>query len=161
MYNVRMQNQLIKLNTAMLLVVLSACASPPGGIPATYVPMETYAGLDCEHIQLELERNAEETGELQYTLQDKANVDAAQMSIGIFFFPTLLFLEGGDGKDAKKYARLKGERRALAGQVSKKSCPIDLNETDMTLTGEVCRNNAKTGQNECLPTIGRRIPLLQ
>jgi len=161
MYNADMRNLFIKLNAAVLLVALAACASPPQEIPATYVPMKTYADLDCQQIQVELERNAEETGELQYTLQDKANVDAAQMSIGIFFFPTLLFLEGGDGADAKQYARLKGQRRSLAGQVAKKNCAIDLNETDMTLTGEVCRPRSETGKRECLPTIGRRVPLFK
>lgn len=146
---------------AFLMAILGACASPPEDIPATYVSMKSYAGLDCAQIEAELESNAVEISELQFVLKDKANVDAAQMGIGVVFFPTLLFLEGGDGEDAKQYARLKGERRALAGQVSKKSCPIDLNETDMTLAAEACRKNAEAGEKECPPAIVRRIPLLQ
>ncbi|MBC8267467.1 MAG: hypothetical protein H8E36_01830 [Rhodospirillaceae bacterium] len=125
------------------------------------MPTKTYADLSCKQIETKLESNAVETGKLQFILQDKANVDASQMGVGIFFFPTLLFLEGGDGEDAKRYARLKGERRALAGQVAHKNCPINLNDTDMTLRKEVCRNIPDTDQMECLPTIGRRIPQFQ
>ncbi|NQU56347.1 MAG: hypothetical protein HQ513_03870 [Rhodospirillales bacterium] len=161
MYNDRMEKMSFIPSAFLLLVMLTACASPPAEIPAAYVPMKTYAALACEQIQAELESNAEETSLLQFSLQDKANIDAAQMGIGFIFFPTLLFLEGGDGKDARQYAQLKGERRALAGQVAKKSCPIDLNDTDLTLASEACRNNTNAGQEECPPAIVRRIPLLQ
>ena len=147
-----------KFHAVMSLVLIGACASPPTEIPAAFVPTKTYAGLSCEQIETKLESNAVETGKLQFILQDKANVDASQMSIGIFFFPTLLFLEGGDGKEAKLYARLKGERRALAGQVAQKNCPINLNDTDMTLTDEVCRPIPDSNLMECIPIIGRRVP---
>lgn len=156
-----MTRKLTKFFAAMLPALLMACASPPEDIPAVYVPMKTYAGLDCGKIGEKLESNAEETSQLQFILKDKSNVDAAQMGIGVILWPTLLFLEGGDGEDAKQYAQLKGERRALAGQVVKKDCPIDLDDTDVTLAWENCRKNAETGKNECPPAIVRRIPLLQ
>jgi hypothetical protein len=153
-----MQRLFMKLYGVILLVLLGACASPPTDIPAAYVPMKTYADLNCQQIETKLESNAVEIGKLQFILQDKANVDASQMGIGIFFFPTLLFLEGGDGEEAKRYARLKGERRALAGQVAQKNCPINLNDTDMTLTDEVCRPIPDSNLMECIPIIGRRVP---
>lgn len=112
--------------------------------------------MDCPQIEAELETNAGEISELQFVLKDKANVDAAQMGIGMIFFPTLLFLEGGDGEEAKQYSRLKGERRALVRQVAKKNCLIDLSETDMAAANETCPEGKK-----CPPALVRRIPLLQ
>lgn len=161
MYNAGMKRIRNTFAATMLPALFGACASPPEEIPAAFVPMKTYAGLDRRQIGEELESNAEETGQLQFILRNKANVDAAQMGIGVIFFPTLLFLEGGDGKDARRYARLKGERRALAAQVAKKSCPIDLGDTELTLAWQACRKNAEAGGKECPPAIVRRIPLLQ
>jgi len=161
MYNVGMKkNRFISL-VILLAAGLGACASPPEDIPATYVSMKTYAGLTCEQIEAELESNAEKTSELQFILKDKADVDAAQMGIGVIFFPTLLFLEGGSGEEAKEFARLKGARRALSGQVGKQDCAIDLNDTDVTLAAEACRDNAQHGGKECPPAIVRRVPLLR
>ena len=47
----------------------------------------------------------------------------AQMGVGlVLFWPTLFFLEGGDGAEAAEYARLKGERDALEQAYTQKKC---------------------------------------
>lgn len=138
------------------LALVTACASPPDQIPATYVSGRTYAAMDCTQLEGALEANAERAGELRFQLQDKANVDATQAGIGVIFWPTLLFLEGGDGDDAKEYARLKGERKALVAAVRDKACPIDLDKTDMT--ADAC--DPKRGE-KCPSALARRIPALR
>lgn len=138
------------------LLLLAACASPPDQIPATYVSGKAYTALGCPELESALETNAERAGELRFQLQDKANIDATQAGIGVIFFPTLLFLEGGDGDDAKEYARLKGERKALVAAVRDKGCPIDLERTDMTAAACDARRGEK-----CPPAFVQRIPALR
>lgn len=138
------------------IAVLAACASPPDQIPATYVSGRAYAAMDCPQLDDALEANAQRAGELRFQLQNKANVDATQAGIGVVIWPLFLFLEGGDGDDAKEYARLKGERGALVAAVRDKGCPIDLDKTDMTAAA--C--DPKRGET-CPPALARRIPALR
>jgi len=54
------------------------------------------------------------SGELYNSLKSESSKDTAQMTVGlILFWPTLFFLEGGDGPEAAEYARLKGQYEAL------------------------------------------------
>ncbi len=63
---------------------------------------------------------------LHAQLKSTADADAAQMGIGlVLFWPTLLFLEGGDGPEAQEYARLKGERDAIEAVSIRKKCGIE------------------------------------
>jgi len=75
---------------------------------------------------MELDRVERRTGELQASLKETADNDAAQMAVGlIILWPTLFFLEGGDGPQAQEYARLKGERDALEKVAVQKSCVVN------------------------------------
>ncbi len=48
------------------------------------------------------------------------------MGVGlVLFWPTLFFLEGGDGPEAAEYARLKGERDAIEKVSIQKKCAIE------------------------------------
>lgn len=62
---------------------------------------------------------------LYANLKKTADNDSMQMAVGmILFWPTLFFLEGGDGLEATEYARLKGEREALEKVAIEKKCDI-------------------------------------
>ena len=51
------------------------------------------------------------------------------MGVGlILFWPTLFFLEGGDGPEAAEYARMKGEIDALETISIQKNCGIKFPE---------------------------------
>jgi len=139
-----------------LATLLSACASPPDDIPATYVSDRPFRSQDCAQLDDALEKNAEQAGSLRFDLHNKANVDAAQTGIALIFLPTLLFLEGGDGEDAQEYARLKGERKALAAVVRDKGCDIDLEKTDVT--AKAC--DPARGE-KCHPALLQRIHRLK
>ncbi len=70
-------------------------------------------------------RISNRTNELYGQLEKKADNDGAQMAVGlILFWPTLFFLEGGDGAQASEYAKLKGERQAVEHQAILKECSI-------------------------------------
>lgn len=104
-------------------VFLSACASNPENIAKTYISPLQYSQYDCRQISQELANVNNRATDLKAALGQKADNDAAQMGVGlILFWPTLFFLEGGDGPEAAEYARLKGQRVALDQAAIQKRC---------------------------------------
>lgn len=97
-----------------LVGTLIGCASSPDKMQTTYISPIQYQSYDCNQISVELDRVSRRTNELYGTLKKEAGKDTAQMAIGLLlFWPTLFFLEGGDGPQAAEYSRLKGEYEAL------------------------------------------------
>lgn len=104
-------------------VTLAGCASQPNDIQTSYVSDSQYQNHDCDQLGLEAGRVETRAAELHGQLKDTADRDAAQMGVGlVLFWPTLFFLEGGDGVQANEYARLKGEREAIERTSIQKKC---------------------------------------
>ena len=102
---------------------LAACATSPDKISTAYVSTLKYEAYNCRQIALEMDNVTRRTTQLYVNLEKAADTDAAQMGIGlILFWPTLFFLEGGDGPQAAEYAQLKGEFRALETVSVQKEC---------------------------------------
>lgn len=102
---------------------LLGCASQPEDIATVYVSPIQYQNFSCSQIATEIQRVTRRASELEGTLQETADNDAGQMGVGLLlFWPTLFFLEGGDGPQAQEYARLKGERDALEQSAIQKNC---------------------------------------
>ena len=110
----------------VILVILTGCASQPEDISSQYVSTLQYKDYDCDQLAGEATRISRRANELHGSLEETANNDAAQMGVGlILFWPTLFFLEGGDGAQAQEYGRLKGERDAIEKISVQKKCEID------------------------------------
>lgn len=110
----------------VLVAILSGCASQPEDISTQYVSTLQYKDYDCAQLTGEAARVSRRASELHGSLEKTANNDAAQMGVGlILFWPTLFFLEGGDGAQAQEYSRLKGERDAIEQVSVQKKCEID------------------------------------
>lgn len=110
-----------------LVGTLIGCASSPDKMQTTYISPIQYQSYDCDQISVELDRVSRRTNELYGTLKKEAGKDTAQMAIGLLlFWPTLFFLEGGDGPQAAEYSRLKGEYEALQTIATQKKCGIDM-----------------------------------
>ena len=106
--------------------LLVGCASQPEEIAPQYVSSIQYQDYDCKQSGGEVARVSRRVSELHASLEKTADNDAAQMGVGlILFWPTLFFLEGGDGAQAQEYARLKGERDAIEQISVKKKCGIN------------------------------------
>ena len=104
-----------------MLVV--GCASQPDNLQSSYVSPHKYGHYDCDKIYDEMGHVSNRTGDLYFQLKEKADTDAAQMGIGlVLFWPTLFFLEGGDGVEAQEYSRLKGEYEALRAASAEHNC---------------------------------------
>ena len=115
------------LSILTITVSLSACATAPDKIAAASVSTIQYQDYSCKQIGMELDRTSRRLNELYHSLKTTASNDSAQMAAGlILFWPTLFFLEGGDGPQAQEYARLKGEFDALERVAIQKECGIDI-----------------------------------
>ena len=112
-----------KLLGVAAAVVLSGCASSPEKMQTAYASPLQYKDYSCAQIGGELERVSRRANELFGSLKTKADNDSTQMAVGmILFWPTLFFLEGGDGTESVEYSRLKGEREALEKVAIQKEC---------------------------------------
>ena len=101
---------------AVPVLMVTGCASKPTEIQAQYVSPLQYQPYNCSQVSAELQRVSRKSSALYGQLDKTASNDNAQMAIGlVLFWPTLFFLEGGDGPEAAEYARLKGEVDALVG----------------------------------------------
>ena len=118
------------------LLVLAACATQPEEIATAYVSPLHYKNFDCEQLEMEAERVSRRALELRASLKDRADTDEVQMGVGlILFWPTLFFLEGGDGAEAMEYARIKGERDAIEIRSIKQKCAIEFQKTAAATSG--------------------------
>lgn len=117
---------MIKKLTIFSAMFLVGCASQPEDIQTSYVSTMQYANYDCQQLAMESDRISRRVSELYGNLKKKADNDAVQMGVGlVLFWPTLFFLEGGDGPEAQEYARLKGDRDALEKVAVQRKCGIE------------------------------------
>jgi len=119
------------MNREMLIAIgvsmgIAGCASQPEDIQTAYVSTLQYKNYDCDQLAEESGRVSSRASQLHGNLKETADDDAVQMGVGlILLWPTLFFLEGGDGVQAQEYARLKGERDAIEKTAIQKKCTID------------------------------------
>jgi hypothetical protein len=104
---------------------LVGCATQPEKIQAASVSPLNYSSYDCAQIGAESKRIQDRVSALHQSLKQEANADAWQMGVGlVLFWPTLFFLEGGDGPQAAEYAQLKGEAEALQKAAVDRRCGL-------------------------------------
>lgn len=104
-----------------LSTTLSACASAPEDISASYVAPVAYQGLDCGQLKDELQGVTTEVQRVSGQQAKKAKNDKWATGVGIvLFWPALFFLATGD--KAEKLANLKGQYNALVTTAKAKKC---------------------------------------
>jgi subtilisin family serine protease len=125
-------------------IFLSACASNPDKIAAAYVSPIKYAEYGCTQLGMEMSHVGERTTQLYFKLKKLREGDNVQMGIGlILFWPTLFFLEGGDGPEAAEYAQLKGEFEALRINAVNKGCGINIPSPSEIIEGKKKQEKAE------------------
>jgi len=112
---------------ALGLLYVAGCASSPDEMQRAYVSPTQFAPLSCGQLSGELERVSSRKVELYTQLKKTSDNDAVQMGLGlVLFWPTLFFLEGGDGPQAAEYSRLMGEEDAIEKTMVQKDCSAAL-----------------------------------
>jgi hypothetical protein len=108
---------------ALTGVALGGCATQPDEIQAASVSSINYHTYDCQQIAMESRRVQERASALHQSLKSEADADEWQMGLGlVLLWPSLFFLEGGDGPQAAEYAQLKGEAEALQKAAVERRC---------------------------------------
>lgn len=108
-------------------LIISACASQPRDISTSHVSPVQYKNYDCDQLNQELDRVSRRANDLYFSLKKTADNDATQMAVGmLLLWPTLFWLEGGDGPEAAEYSRLKGELVALEQASIEQKCSFDV-----------------------------------
>jgi len=123
--------------------MLFGCATQPEKIDTAHVSSLLYEDYSCQQLLLEADRVSRRVQELNTSPGTSADsddtlfltmvdvLDEIQTAVGfIFLWPTLFWVEGGDGPEATEYGRLKGEYKALQKTAIAKNCP-------MVITGPV------------------------
>ena len=114
-----MKNSLV---VAFVVTFLFSCASSPDKIQKKDVSSEKYADHSCEQLASEFKLNSDDTTRLYKQLKETRKTDEAQAWWSLLFWPTLFWLEGGDGPEAQEYAELRGDRAALEKATVTKEC---------------------------------------
>lgn len=129
--------------TTALMLAVTGCATHPDKIATASVSPLQYQTYDCAQIGGELERVSGRANELYAGLKKDADNDTAQMTVGmLLFWPTLFFLEGGDGPEAAEYAKLKGETEALEKVAIQRRCQLP---ATITAANESVTDTAQAG----------------
>jgi len=112
--------------TLLSLLLLQACATSPQHIAGDYISEDKYKGHSCSQLEKKVASLKRKEQMLYDALDRTAQNDKIQTAVGmLLFWPALLFLEGGDGAEAEKYAAIKGELDAIGIVSESKSCDID------------------------------------
>ena len=129
----------MKTNKAIgviLVMLIAGCATKPEKLPTTYVSPLLYKDYDCGQMVVEMDNISRRKGELFGQLKKTASNDSGQMALGLLLWPSLFFLEGGDGPAATEYSRLKGEYSALEKAMVVKKCSIGSSHPSLEETEE-------------------------
>lgn len=103
---------------------LSACASQPEDIQATYVSPNLYANYTCSELLEERERIVARVSSASAAQSDKATNDAVATGVGlILFWPAIFFLASGTDREAE-LASLKGNYDAIDQATIKRKCSL-------------------------------------
>lgn len=105
-------------------IFLSACATKPENIKASYVSPLAYESYECDQLSAEAERVSFHAADIAGVQRKKAKGDAVATGVAlILFWPALFFIKG-NGTTESEVARLKGEMEALERVAIQKRCNI-------------------------------------
>lgn len=110
------------VSLAVIAGVLSACATAPEDISASYVSPLQYQSYTCEQIGSEMNRISDRVADLTGQQRKERQKDQIAFAAGmLIFWPALFLMAGTDKKE--ELGRLKGEHDALRQAAIQKQCP--------------------------------------
>lgn len=98
------------------LILITACASRPESIPASFVSHEKFMGKDCAQLGLDMSNARSELAKYSSMQDSKANMDAATV------FLVLIPASKLSGDHAGDVAKYKGEVEAIDTALVKTRC---------------------------------------
>ena len=100
---------------------LSACATAPENIQASYVSPTAYSGLSCSQLNAEAARIDSRLRAVTDRQTTAANNDAAMTAVALLvFWPAAFAIQGDD--NGPEIARLRGEAEAVQARAVAQGC---------------------------------------
>lgn len=119
----KVKTMIKKTIMALTALTVTACASNPDKLGTQQVSSYKYINFNCTQLSMQLDNKNARLSSLYAQLKKERDADEIQVGVGLLlFWPTLLFVEGGDGPEAVEYSRLKGEVQAIQEVMINKSC---------------------------------------
>ena len=114
---------------AIIVTMLSACATRPENVVAVHVSSLKYQDVACKRIAIEMDDVNAKLTSATAALDSKATTDAVLTTVGlIVFWPALFALAATGGKpEEAELGRLKGEVKALEQASLQKGCSVSAN----------------------------------
>lgn len=101
--------------------VLSACATAPEAVSASYVSPAQFNGMSCRQLNAEAQRINAALATATGKQAQAASSDAAMTAVSlILFWPAAFFIKGDD--NAPELARIKGEAQAITAAAQSRGC---------------------------------------
>jgi hypothetical protein len=103
-----------RLALALSVLAISACATNPDKIEATYVSPTVYKNHTCDELLDDME-SIERLVESQYgKMKKRRNRDTASLTATmVLFWPAVFFMQGKNSAQEARYSSLKGRYQAL------------------------------------------------
>ena len=115
----------------LIALLLSACTSSSGNIPAQYVPPEKYQGLTCREIGAEGEHVASRVAEISGDAYSNTSGAASPVASPIVVhWPTPWLATTEEG--SAELSKLKGEFEALEQAAERKRCGLSFKQQAST-----------------------------
>jgi hypothetical protein len=109
------------LLSALALLIMTSCATPPGKIEGLYFSPSIYADYSCSQINEERRRIISQVNRLTSQQSKKATTDTLAVVGGIIFWPAF-FLLAVDSDKESQLASAKGYYEAATSAGIKKNC---------------------------------------
>jgi hypothetical protein len=114
--------KIIALLLIPMLALLSACASAPDQVAASYVSPTGYSGMSCNALNIEAHNVAQRLTVATGQQSKAASSDAALTAVSLILFWPAAFFISGDSATSAELARLKGETEAIRSAATRKGC---------------------------------------
>ena len=144
----------------LLVACLTGCATDTTQIQASYVSPYEYEEYTCTGLRGEAARITRRAREIGARIDETASSDAAAVAVGVILPTSLLFIEGNNPADARRYAELKGQMNAIEEASIRKGCDIEFNPPDegnmhrVAAAVQRLRRAADQGDTEAQLTLG-------
>ena len=118
-----MKKTIATLTAVTFTTMMTACATPPDKVSASYVSPIQYSDYSCTQIKREMTRVQRQVNTVTGQQQKAATNDAVATGVAlVLFWPAIFFIAGGDKAD--ELAALKGEYEALQQAAIKEDCDL-------------------------------------
>jgi len=112
------------ISLTVIAGLLSACATQPDAVSASYVSPSVYKGQSCARLVSERNQIVRNLNTLSAEQSKQATNDAVATGVALVLFWPAAFLIGASGDSATALASAKGNYDAITAQMISQGCAV-------------------------------------